>query len=458
MAERYAAADSDVERLKRDVGHDVRVLEDMLSIVAPITPEGDAKLQKLHELMRRPNLQSGKVLIFTQYADTARYLYDNLVNEVGQEELEVIFSGDKSKARVVGRFAPRANPEFRLPSGDTELRVVVATDVLAEGLNLQDCDTVVNYDLHWNPVRLIQRFGRIDRIGAEHDRVFGFNFLPEVELDRNLGLRQFLSNRIQEVHDSIGEDAAILDRSEELNVEAMYAIYEAKSGQLDLFEDGEESDVVDLNEAEEMLRPMKREDPSEFERIAALRDGVRSSLSSKTRGTFVFLESGRYQQLLLLDQDGAVVTRDVGKVLGALRCAPDTPVGAIPQSHNALVAKAREVFAREARVRVTERDHVLGLTQGQRYVLQELRGAFAAADDDRRPQLEVLERAFRAPITGAVNRELGLLRRNDITGEGLLAVLTRIYHQHALAEGGRRPALDLEREEVPRIVCSEALT
>ena len=107
---------------------------------------------------------------------------------------------------------------------------LVATDVLAEGLNLQDCDNVINYDLHWNPVRLIQRFGRIDRIGTEHDVDYGFNFLPETGLERNLGLRPKLRNRIQEIHDTIGEDAAILDEGEQLNESAMYAIYEKKGG------------------------------------------------------------------------------------------------------------------------------------------------------------------------------------------------------------------------------------
>jgi len=77
-------------------------------------------------------------------------------------DIEVIYSGDKSKERVVGRFAPKANSEYRFTKGEAETHDVIATDVLAEGLNLQDCNNIINYDLHWNPVRLIQRFGRID--------------------------------------------------------------------------------------------------------------------------------------------------------------------------------------------------------------------------------------------------------------------------------------------------------
>ena len=134
-------------------------------------------------------------MIFTQYADTARYLFDNLNPGGEADDIDVIFSGDKSKARVVGRFAPKANPEYKFQAGETELITVVATDVLAEGLNLQDCNKIINYDLHWNPVRLIQRFGRIDRIGSDHDVVYGFNFLAGNGLDRNLGLRKKLHNR-----------------------------------------------------------------------------------------------------------------------------------------------------------------------------------------------------------------------------------------------------------------------
>jgi superfamily II DNA/RNA helicase len=158
----------------------------------------------------------------------------------------------------VGRFAPKANPEYHFVSGESELMTVIATDVLAEGLNLQDCDKIVNYDLHWNPVRLIQRFGRIDRIGSDYDIIYGFNFLPETGIERNLGLKEKLHNRIQEIHDTIGEDSAILDRTEMVNEEAMYAIYEKQGRQLSLFDD-EGSELLDINEAEELLRQLRRD-------------------------------------------------------------------------------------------------------------------------------------------------------------------------------------------------------
>ena len=291
VSQRYDIQDFDAEKLQAHIEHDLQLLRKILELVAPITPEQDAKLQKLKQRLEENPLKAGKRLIFTQYADTAKYLHDNLNPGGKRPDIDVIYSGDKSKARVVGRFAPKANPEYKFAPGEAELFTVVATDVLAEGLNLQDCDNIINYDLHWNPVRLIQRFGRIDRIGSDHDVVYGFNFLPETALDRNLGLRQTLHNRIQEIHDTIGEDSEILDRTEQLNEDAMYAIYENKhGGQLSLFED-EGDEFLDLNEAEEILRQLRKENPAEYERIADLRDGIRAAKTSTFKGQFVFCEA-----------------------------------------------------------------------------------------------------------------------------------------------------------------------
>ena len=198
---------------------------------------------------------------------------------------------------MAARFSPKSNPHLSVGSGQ-ELKILVATDVMSEGLNLQDGDVVLNYDLHWNPVRLIQRFGRIDRIGSKNDVIWGFSFLPETAMERQLGLHQVLQARIAEIHETIGEDAAILDKDEAVNEDAMYCIYETGGEQLSLFED-EEEDFVDVNEAEELLRSLRAENPDEFGRIANMRDGIRSArgMFSGDGGRFVFCQSGRYQQL-----------------------------------------------------------------------------------------------------------------------------------------------------------------
>lgn len=465
VSKRYRVEDFDLPRLRKAIEHDIAVLRYVLGLVEPITPEKDTKLQTLIDRLRREPLSQGKRLIFTQFADTARYLYENLDPEGSRKDIEVIYSSDKNRARAVGRFAPKANPAYRFQPGECEINTLIATDVLAEGLNLQDGDKIVNYDLHWNPVRLIQRFGRIDRIGSEHDVIYGFNFLPELGIERNLGLREVLRNRIQEIHDTIGEDAAILDSSEQLNEEALYAIYEKKGEQLSLFED-EEEDLLDLNEAEEIVRQMRKENPAEFERIASMPDGVRSAMKSAARGTYVFCESSYlnrsdlkgYQQLMIVDADGNEISRDIPRVLGLIKCAPETETAALPDNYNSRVMKAKRQFVEVVKHRQAEKEQTLGLSQGQRYVLRELRSQFALArDDDKKTQINILERAFRGPITSAVNRELNRLRRNAVVGEDLLRSLADIYHQHNMREWAERRIALLSEKPVAKIVCSEGL-
>ena len=334
FSESYDIEDFDVEALREDIQHDIEVLTQILEPIQKITIAEDAKFQTLKNLLNTKPLSDGKRLIFTRYIDTAEYLYQNLESE----DTEVIYSSNKDKQKIVARFAPNANPEHSRNSSETELNTLIATDVLAEGLNLQDCGMLINYDLHWNPVRLIQRFGRIDRIGSEFEKIYGFNFLPELGIERNLGLQETLRNRIQEIHDTIGEDAAILDNTEQLNEEAMYAIYEQDNAQLDLLEDNQETGMSFI-EAEEILRQIKRQDPEEYERIAALRDGIRTSIPSDTKGTYIFCRLGSYQLPCLLDADGQLVTTDPAEVLQQLQCDPELQGAASPSLNITLVLR-----------------------------------------------------------------------------------------------------------------------
>jgi len=456
MSGQYDIKDFDGTRLRDHIEADKELLEHILRLVEPITPSNDDKLQKLFSRMKQEPLNKGKLLIFTQYADTAKYLYENLNPGNKKPDIDVIYGTDKSKSRMAGRFAPKANPQFKFLKGENEVRILVATDVLSEGLNLQDGDKVINYDLHWNPVKLIQRIGRIDRIGSENDVVWAFNFLPETELDRGLGITQVLGNRIQEIHDTIGEDAAILDPSEQLNEQAMYAIYESKGGQLSLFEE-DVRDLVDLNEAEEMLRHLRSENPQEFERISELRDGIRSSKETDFKGRYVFCEAGRFYQLFLVDKDGNIASRDVAKAVSAIKCSTLEPVAKLPPGYNRDVMKVKRVFEEDVKHRRAARVQTISLTQAQRYVLRELSALYKQSDDETKARINILERAFRMSPSPAVNKKLNFLRRNGVVGEDLLRSLTDIYHEHSLRERLDQKDIFTETEEIPRIVCSEAL-
>ncbi len=461
---RYAVEDFDLVSLRADIEHDIQILLRMHNLVAAISPEQDDKLQTLKTWLSRQPLDQGKRLIFTQYADTAQYLYDNLDPEHHRPDIEVIYSREKSKAEIVGRFAPRANPQHQPPQDTPEIDTLVATDVLSEGLNLQDCDKVINYDLHWNPVRLIQRFGRIDRIGSEYDVIYGYNFLPETELEKNLGLRDKLARRIQEIHDTIGEDAAILDPSERINEEAMYTIY--TRGEIGRYEEDQVDEYLDLNEAEEIVRQLREDQPAIYQRIAGLRDGIRCGRqisehgSDSPQGTMVFCRAGQYRQLYLMDSHNEIITRDIPRILGLLKCEPDTPAAPLPEGYNSTVMEIKHQFDREVQARRAERSHTASLTRAQRYVLQELRLLFdGTTSEDLRRQITVMEAAFRRTISRpAVRSELNRIRREEIRGETLLSTLSNIYHVYGLDES---PIYSQVNEDeniaLPRIVCSEAM-
>lgn len=459
---KYDIADFDVDRLREDLAKDRALLDRMREDIERITPDQDAKLRVLHgELDGNIPKASGKVLIFTQFADTAEYLHRNLNPDGRDADIEVIYGTEKSKARVAARFAPHANPYVSLRANEAEINTLIATDVMSGGLNLQDGDVIVNYDLHWNPVRLIQRFGRIDRIGTENEEVWGFNFLPERNLDRNLGLTATLKARIQEIHDTIGEDAAILDKDERINEEAMFDIYAGGEGQLTLAEEGEDDGVPGLAEAEEFFRRLQEDDPEEYRRILELRDGIRSARPVfADPGAYVFCQAGKFQQLYLLDARGRVVSRDMDRVLRRIRCPREEPAAPVPAGHNQTVMRVKDEFAADVRERAAQQESLLELSLAQRYVIRELRAhAARTEDDDARRRCALLEEAFRQTLPAALRGHLNVLRRNGVTGDNLLRILAELYQSFDLGSRAHDERVQIEREvaAIPRIICSEAL-
>ena len=192
--------------------------------------------------------------------------------------------------------------------------------------------------------------------------------------------------------------------------------------------------------------------------FADLRDGIRTAKSSSHKGLYVVCQAGRYQQLFLLDENGEVVSRDIPRVLGTMKCGPDLAGIPLPAGHNAAVMRVKRQFTEEVKHRQAEREHTLSLTHGQRYVLRELRVLFGTTiDEDLKAQINILEKAFRGPVTTAVNRELNRIRRNGITGQNLLKTLNDLYHHHNMKDWLDRRSLQLEEQPIPKIVCSEAL-
>jgi hypothetical protein len=179
--------------------------------------------------VNRDGKANRKVLVFTAFADTARYLYDNL-SDWANKDLKIntgLICGDGGNAASLGRtdfddiltnFSPRAKRRAdqvaRFPKQNEEIDLLIATDCISEGQNLQDCDLLVNYDIHWNPVRIIQRFGRIDRIGSRNDSVQLVNFWPVQDLDKYLGVKHRVEARMALVDLAATQTDNLLDTAQ----------------------------------------------------------------------------------------------------------------------------------------------------------------------------------------------------------------------------------------------------
>lgn len=212
-------ADMDLLSWKADLDGDYHIILGLLRLIQPIDAEKDAKLQHLKahiiEKIQNPiNTNNRKVIVFTAFADTANYIYEHitpiLLEAYGLHSAKIIGSENTStiKTRVGSRqsydmqglltlFSPKSKQKADIfPEESREIDVLIATDCISEGQNLQDCDYLINFDIHWNPVRIIQRFGRIDRIGSTNSVVQLVNYWPDISLDEYINLRERVENRM----------------------------------------------------------------------------------------------------------------------------------------------------------------------------------------------------------------------------------------------------------------------
>ena len=206
--------DIDIESWQRDLWNDRETLRELLEEMQKVTPSHDRKLQRLVALVKNKvqhpiNPGNRKVLIFSAFADTAEYLYQHLspaLSEAGLQSAIITGGGNAAKTtlgkgydfqQVMTLFSPRSKQRhLTMPAVTGEIDVLIGTDVISEGQNLQDCDYLVNYDIHWNPVRIIQRFGRVDRIGSINAQIQLVNFWPDISLDEYINLKERVENRM----------------------------------------------------------------------------------------------------------------------------------------------------------------------------------------------------------------------------------------------------------------------
>lgn len=230
--------DMDRASWRRELASDQEIFELLICMVEDITPEHDSKLQELLRVLsakvEQPfNTGNRKVIVFTAFADTALYLYENvsqymllkyglhtavITGTVDGRTTVPKFSGDMDK--VLTCFSPVSKDKALLLPGETaSIDILIATDCISEGQNLQDCDYLVNYDIHWNPVRIIQRFGWIDRIGSKNADIQLVNFWPNITLDEYINLKARMETRMKIVDMTATGDDNILSVDEKNDLE-----------------------------------------------------------------------------------------------------------------------------------------------------------------------------------------------------------------------------------------------
>ncbi len=231
-------ADMDYKSWRNNLVKDKDVLELLTLMVGDITPAHDNKLQELLRILKNKienpiNPDNKKVIIFTAFADTAEYLYDNVSIYIkdnfnldtamvtGSVEGRTTIPKIRSDLNtVLTCFSPISkDKELLMPNNTTELDILIATDCISEGQNLQDCDYLINYDIHWNPVRIIQRFGRIDRIGSKNEYIQLLNFWPDITLDEYINLKSKVETRMKIVNMTGTGDDNIISNEEKTDLE-----------------------------------------------------------------------------------------------------------------------------------------------------------------------------------------------------------------------------------------------
>lgn len=419
--------------LAEDLRSDAQALMNILAKCGAWDPARDAKLDALYKLLTQQH-PNDKVLIFTQFADTVDYVTAQLAQR-GITRLAGVTGDSPDPTEIAWRFSPESNDKRDQIKPADELRVLVATDVLSEGQNLQDACIVVNYDLPWAIIRLVQRAGRVDRIGQKAEKILCYSFLPAEGVERIIRLRSRVRQRLQENAEVVGTDEMFFE--DDRNDQAVRDLFTEKSGILD----GEEDAEVDLaSYAYQIWQNAIAADPSlqkiipELPPIAysarAVQDPASLEHPNGVDGVLVYLRTAEGNDALAwVDREGKSVTESQFAILKAAACTPDTPAVPRADNHHDLVAKGVQLILEEeksvggqlgrpsgARFRTYERlMRYAEQVKGTLWDTSELRKAIE--DIYRYPlrssAVETLNRQLRAGISDEQLAELVIALRND---------------------------------------------
>ena len=320
--------------LKQQLKKDCEQLIAMINLCDAWNPQTDQKLNELENLLSDKHKED-KVVVFTQYSDTANYVYYQLKKR-GFKHIEKVTGSTKNPTDVVDRFSPISNKAD--VSTENELRVLIATDVLSEGQNLQDSHVIVNYDLPWAIIRLIQRAGRVDRIDQSSEQIYCYSFFPADKVENIIRLRTRLNDRINENAGIVGSDEVFFEGNEQ-NLRDMY---NEKSGSLD--EDEDDVDVDLGSQAFQIWKNATDANPDLKRIIPEI-----PNIAYSTKKTNSVIEDGvityartynDFDVLTWYNAKGDIVSQSQKRILQAMACSISEPCLPAQENHFSLVEKA----------------------------------------------------------------------------------------------------------------------
>lgn len=440
-----------VPELKDSLLRDAKTLLSILAKCGKWKPEEDAKLQALCDLLTRSHPEQ-KVLIFTQFADTVRYLTAELKKR-GIHSLEGVTGDTSDPTELAWRFSPVSNEKRDQIRHQDELRVLIATDILSEGQNLQDCSILVNYDLPWAIIRLIQRAGRVDRIGQKAEEILCYSFVPADGVERIIRLRARVRQRLQENAEVVGTDEAFFE--DDMTEGQLRDIFTEKSGLLD----GEDDDEVDLaSYAYQIWKNAIDQDPSLARIIPEMPNVTYSTKDHKTTskspdGVLVYMRTAEGNDALAwMNTGGQSVTQSQLAVLRAAECQPHTPALPRNERHHELVKAGVEHLVIEEKSVGGQ----LGRPSGARFRTYErlkrhtaeIKGTVFENPELTRGVDDIYKFPLRQTATDTLNRII----KSGVDDETLADVVLNLRAEDKLCMVQE----EAERHE-PRLICSMGL-
>ena len=439
------------ESLAEDLLKDARALMGVLKQAGAWDPSRDAKLDALLSLLAEQHPKD-KVLVFSQFADTVDYLEERLKAH-GLPAMAGVTGDSEDPTSIAYRFSPISNEKRSQIDPAKELRVVLATDVLSEGQNLQDCAIVVNYDLPWAIIRLVQRAGRVDRIGQQSDTILCYSFLPADGVERIIRLRSRVRQRLRDNAEVVGADETFFEDQDDAQV--VRDLFTEKAGIMD----GDEDAEVDLaSYAYQIWKNAIDKDPQLEKLITAMPNVVYSTRPHKPtvdqpEGALVYLRTAEGNDALAwINKEGESVTESQFTILRTAECKPDTLALPRHDQHHEMVAKGVKLIVE------TEKSvgGQLGRPSGARFRTYERLKAYAQDVKgtlfDTPALLKAIEDIYRNPLLQSATDTLNRQLKSGISDQSLAELVVSLRQDARLC----RVAEDVEAAE-PQVICSLGL-